>query len=246
MEGAIIFRALQQELASAPRDLITLEFGAGAGYQGEWLGRLGRCVLSDVYIDKDLRLGNAACVLACDVTEAPFRSNSFDLIFSNHVVEHLIDPAKSFRELQRIGREGCLYAFAVPTSTWLILSIPAQYWDKLRDVFTMVLAQNSSSSGDALSVQMSAIDGPGNGTHSFLSRILPHGHGCYPSFVECFRAFRAATWRRYFRRHGFALVGEHPVLSYAPAAWPIIPTNRTLARIGLCSSLLFLLRKRAT
>ncbi len=246
MEGAIIFRLLQRELADAPKDLRSLEFGSGAGYHGEWLGRLGRCVLSDVYIDKDLRVGEMAGFLACDVTQSPFRSDSFDIIFSNHVVEHLMSPRDTFRELQRIGRDGCLYAFAVPTWLWLVLSVPAQYWDKARNVFERLSpAKRGLSPGDAAATYRTAIEGPGYSA-GVLSRMLPHGHGCYRGFAECFRAFRTGSWRRHFEHHGFAVVAHYPVLCYAPAAWPIVPTNRVLARVGLCSSRLFMLRKQSS
>ncbi len=246
MEAGIIFRLLERERVGALEDALILEFGSGAGHQGEWLSRLGRCVLSDVYVDKDLRVTGRACFLACDVSQSPFRSGSFDLIFSNHVVEHLLDPERSFRELQRIGREHCLYAFAVPTSVWLLLSVPGQYWDKVRDVVARLAEPRTGARrGDAATVHLTAIEGPLSGTGGLVSWILPHGHGSYPGFVECLRAFRAASWRRYFRNHGFALLGDHPVLCYAQAAWPVIPTNRVLATIGLCSSRLFILRKRS-
>src|SRR5262249_25310375 len=159
--------------------------------------------------------------------------NTFGVIFSNHVIEHLTEAAQSFRELQRIGREDCLFAFAVPTSIWSILSVPAQYWDKVGNLFAR-LRWPRQGSGEREGERLRSVEDRIAIRSGRLSRLLPHGHGCYPGFIECFRAFRAASWRRYFQQHGFTLVGEHPVLCYAPAAWPIIPTNHALVKIGLC------------
>ena len=247
LEGAVIFTLLQREFAERAQNPLILEFGSGAGYQTEWLKRLGRCVLSDLYIDDDLRIVKDGPFVVCDVTNAPFRSNTFGVIFSNHVIEHLTEPAQSFRELQRIGREDCLYAFAVPTSLWSILSVPVQYWDKLRNVFARLKpSQAKRGSDDGARGYLKPVEGPLPSGSARPSRLLPHGHGSYPGFLECLLAFRAASWRQHFRQHGFTLVSEYPVLCYAPAAWPIIPTNRTLVKIGLCSSRLFILRMEST
>jgi SAM-dependent methyltransferase len=247
LEGNILFGQLSRELAGARTNAPILEFGSGAGYQGDWLGRLGRCVMSDVYVDRDLKVIGGNLFVVCDVTDSPFRSNTFGVIFSNHVIEHLREPARSFKELQRIGREDCLYAFAVPTSVWLILSVPVQYWDKARNLFARIRRSPSERFGDRSGRPLSAVEGPTTTEDGGPpSRLLPHGHGCYPDFVECFRAFRAASWRQYFELHGFTLIREYPVLCYAPAAWPIIPTNRSLVKIGLSSSRLFILRKQST
>jgi len=247
LEGAVIFSMLQREFVGRAQDPLILEFGSGAGYQTEWLRRLGRCVLSDLYIDDNLRTAKNSPFVVCDVTKAPFRSNTFGVIFSNHVIEHLTEPAQSFRELQRIGREDCLFAFAVPTSIWAILSVPVQYWDKVRNLFARLGWSGAKRGpGDGKGGHLKAVEGRIAGGSARLSRLLPHGHGCYPGFVECLRAFRAASWRQHFQQHGFTLVSEHPLLCYAPAAWPIIPTNRALVKIGLCSSRLFILRKGST
>jgi SAM-dependent methyltransferase len=238
-EGQLILRALREHVAGAPENPAILEFGCGAGYHGEWLRLLGRCVLSDVYADGDRRHVDGATFVLCDAADAPFRSASFDLIFSNHVVEHLVRPGATFRELQRIGRAGCLYAFAVPTAVWVMLSVPAQYWDKLCNVRARLRRARGASRDVPV---LAAIDGPAGETDG-RGRFLPHGHGCYPGFAESLHAFRTAAWRRHFVAHGFRVVGEHPLLCYAPAAWPIVPTNRPLARVGLCASRLFVLRQ---
>jgi SAM-dependent methyltransferase len=49
-----------------------------------------------------------------DIREMPFEDNSFDIIFCNHVLEHIDDDAKAMRELLRVLRPGA----------WAVLQVP--------------------------------------------------------------------------------------------------------------------------
>ena len=46
--------------------------------------------------------------------EIPFAANSFDLVFSSQVLEHLPDPALALREFARVSRK------------WILLSVPLE------------------------------------------------------------------------------------------------------------------------
>ncbi len=52
-----------------------------------------------------------------DLHKAPFNDNSFDVIFCNHVLEHVEDDAQCMRELYRIMRPGGWGIFQVPQDT---------------------------------------------------------------------------------------------------------------------------------
>lgn len=242
-EARVLIDLLKQYIPRNRGPLRIFEFGAGAASQVSVIGELGRVFSSDVYIDPRARSTTNAPFLVCDVTGCPFRDATFDLIFSNHVVEHLERPAESFHELKRIGRPDCIYAFVVPSSVWLVLSIPCQYRDKAMNLVGRFIRKTSWDSQNNRHL-MSEVEGPALPS-SLLRKLLPHGHGVYSSFTECLLRFRARAWRDMFRAHAFRVMADEPVLCYAPAGWPIIPTNRTLAGVGLCSSRLFLLQKSA-
>ena len=53
-------------------------------------------------------------IMDCD-QKLDFKGDSFDMVFSDHTIEHLEEPLKFYRELQRIGKEFVL----ILTPHWL-------------------------------------------------------------------------------------------------------------------------------
>ena len=49
-----------------------------------------------------------------DIINLPFNDNSFDVIFCNHVLEHIQDDTKAMKELFRVMKKGGMGIFQVP------------------------------------------------------------------------------------------------------------------------------------
>lgn len=49
-----------------------------------------------------------------DITKLPFEDNSFDIIFCNHVLEHIPDDTKAMQELFRVLKNGGMGIFQIP------------------------------------------------------------------------------------------------------------------------------------
>jgi len=71
-------------------------------------------------------------VLLSDIYALPFADNSFADVLCSHTIEHLEDPRRFYRELQRVGREVMLVvpplwdlsaAFNVLEHRWLFLTV---------------------------------------------------------------------------------------------------------------------------
>ncbi len=49
-----------------------------------------------------------------DITNLPFEDDSFDVIFCNHVLEHIPDDTKAMQELYRVLKKGGIGIFQIP------------------------------------------------------------------------------------------------------------------------------------
>ena len=52
--------------------------------------------------------------VTADIINLPFNDNSFDVIFCNHVLEHIQDDTKAMKELFRVMKKGGMGVFQVP------------------------------------------------------------------------------------------------------------------------------------
>jgi SAM-dependent methyltransferase len=218
--------------------LSVLEFGSGSGVQADELCKLGDVVASDIDCSGFGSQKGVDCV-ECNISSTPFESQKFDLVYSNHVVEHLDNAAAAYAEMRRLGKDGCVYAFSVPTNLWLVLTIPAQLWSKLRAVAAVL-----SGGGYKL---ISGVNATGSDRMQNVSsprarsyRILK-GHGVEARFLRCYESFKVEQWRRTFEGHGFKVVSVNPLLLYGPSEFPLLPTMAPLFG-RYASSVLFVLK----
>ena len=52
--------------------------------------------------------------IKADIVNLPFNDNSFDVVFCNHVLEHIQDDTKAMKELFRVMKKGGMGIFQVP------------------------------------------------------------------------------------------------------------------------------------
>lgn len=237
-----IKRFIQGNIGFETDDLQILEFGSGSGFQIPYLQRLGRVVASDIYVSDGIkRIPRDVVFLQCSITKTPFADGHFDLIFSNHVIEHIKDLSGALGEMKRIGKPDCIYAFAVPTSIWLLLSLPAQYYLKSQKLFRWLFQVGKKAKETEHPDKPDLSDEPA--IIRGLDGLRPRGHGVIYSFSACYRAFRINAWRSLFERNCFVVKEMHPVLLYAASEWPIVPVTDAFNRLNICSSVLFLMQK---
>lgn len=92
-----------------------LDVGAGAGIVRQMdLRALGGIIHG---ADIDRRIGHNtfihhACV--ADACQLPYAGNTFDLVVADNVLEHLAEPAKAFREVQRVLKPAGRFYFKTP------------------------------------------------------------------------------------------------------------------------------------
>jgi SAM-dependent methyltransferase len=64
------------------------------------------------YITSDLE--SPIADVKADICDLPFDDNSFDVVFCNHVLEHIIDDTKAMQELYRVLKKGGFGIFQIP------------------------------------------------------------------------------------------------------------------------------------
>jgi len=107
-------------------DAIILDLGAGAGIvpHMNFRGMVARVcgvdidprVIANPMLDEG-RIANALGI--------PYKSNSFDVVFSDNVLEHLDDPLQVFREAARVLKPGGAFLFKTPNK-WHYMPVIAR------------------------------------------------------------------------------------------------------------------------
>jgi SAM-dependent methyltransferase len=101
-----------------------LELGTGLGDLLALLGADFRCVGIDIahYAAQQTRqtAPDALALVASADRLDVFASATFDVVVALHLVEHLVDPARCLRQVNRLLVEGGLFLFATPNPTYAL------------------------------------------------------------------------------------------------------------------------------
>lgn len=113
---------IEQSLGGNCAEQRVLEIGCGKAKESQELARRGACVFGVDYSADALRLLSSELVrtdsrmaaLEADGRRLPFPDQSFDLCFSQGVIEHFTDPQPLLREQFRVLRPGGTLVVEVP------------------------------------------------------------------------------------------------------------------------------------
>ena len=100
------------------KDCAILEIGTGAGYIAHELSKKAGSVASVDIVD-DRKEMNGYTYSVVDDEELPFDDQSFDIVITNHVLEHVPDQERHLSEMRRVLRDGGLVYLASPNKWWL-------------------------------------------------------------------------------------------------------------------------------
>lgn len=95
-----------------------LDAGCGEGFTLEYLRvrKIGKTYEGVDFLEKAVEIGNKVhpkiTLKKASVYELPYKDNSFDLVLSTEVLEHLEDPKKALKEIFRVSKK------------YILLSVP--------------------------------------------------------------------------------------------------------------------------
>jgi len=123
---SVFLKQITWSIKQAPRDKFVLEVGSGNN------PHLRADVLCEKYLHDDLHRGAHIALdrplVIADASTLPFKTDTFDSIMSNHMIEHLEDPRPFFREAGRVAHSGLFLApnalaeqlYSAPFHLWMI------------------------------------------------------------------------------------------------------------------------------
>src|SRR5437868_6372374 len=99
-----------------------LEVGAGTGRQALWLSQRSFTVEAVEIPDSRYAQDRVFHVTDYDGRTIPFPDDSFDIVFSSNVLEHIPDLPNIHTEIRRVLRHDGYVVHVLPTHFWRIYS----------------------------------------------------------------------------------------------------------------------------
>lgn len=238
-----------------------LEIGGGNGLLAKCLVDMGFDVVS---IDPEPRQKSYFPVRRGDCRHLEFDNESFDIIFSSNVLEHVVDLPIGLREMKRVLKPGGIMIHTMPTPFNTILTMLTQPIGYFLGIFTLIEYAAKLMSSIILSKKHSFAEQesqncsvpqtkPLQRRHlvaiiksiNLLRLIISPPHGTSPSCFAELRDWKPETWCRKFQQedlHVKAVVN----LPYAYSRHGILPflfvgIRRWLAAAGKTSCLAYVI-----
>lgn len=178
-----------------------LELGSGTGIQLKFISGVAKSAVGIDVQNGQYSEHRIANVRDYDGKTIPFPDDSFDLVFSSHVLEHLTDEPQLYSEMARVLRPGGTAIHVVPTSAWRWWSWPGHYIDVAGRLLRRVKPPGSDNGNKG--------GGPHHEQHTrslsmrLRYALYPCRHGEKGNwFTELFW-LRPSTWKKRLEGHAW-------------------------------------------
>lgn len=199
--------------ASGRQPIRLLEVGAGTGFQAKVLAEAGFEVSAIELASSPYRDERVFPVLDYDGVNLPFEDESFDIVFSSNVLEHVPHIDTFLVELHRVLAPQGICVHVLPTTGWRFWSTLSHYPWVLKRIWMLMSGRRIIDAKGSRRPKLP------RSASSWAGTLFPARHGEHGNaFTEAFH-FSAATWRRRFKNGGFIVLSERPAgLFYTNAA----------------------------
>ena len=218
-----------------------LEIGGGNGYQASLIARTGAVVESIDVAEPPAGVETYFPVRTYDGQILPYPDQSFDIVFSSNVLEHISELKSMLSEVRRVMKSNALaihitslshYVYGVKIVLEIVKKRQAKLGTTAPSSFGAFVADKARKRGFLYVV----------------GRIIAAGpHGQYPSALSELWYFSRRRWLRLFQESGFDLVEDWPsgIFHTGYGVFPSISIHRRreLARILGSATHVFLLRR---
>jgi SAM-dependent methyltransferase len=196
----------------SPKARDVLEIGAGRGWQAKALSEAGYKVDAIDLPSSSAISGHALArewpIRDYDGVHIPFPDQSFDVIYSSNVLEHVERLDALTDDMTRVLRPGGIALHLVPNPQWRVLSLLAYYPGQAVDLAGYLGRRLRRRAADGPAKSSSNVsDAKRQGTLAKMGRrLLPSAHGATGSALGEIGRFSKQTWDRFFMRKGWSVL----------------------------------------
>jgi SAM-dependent methyltransferase len=220
-----------------------LEIGGGTGSQAAILQSRGIDITSIEMAASHYRDARVFPMIEYDGVHLPFEDETFDVLFSSNVLEHVPHLDGFQAEMMRVLKPNGRAIHVMPSHTWRLWSNVTHYVSLVQRLIPALAPDVTPSNASGLP------QGAGSSLTTRLKRAaIPARHGERGNiFTEAFY-FHPAWWRRHFEKVGWIVEDISPVPLFYTGCMVMrdrldMPLRRKLAvRLGAASTC-FILRK---
>ena len=186
-----------------------LEIGAGRGWQARALSEAGYKVEAIDLPPTNAISGHALKrhwpIRDYDGVHIPFPDDSFDVIYSSNVLEHVEHLGLLMDEMKRVLRPGGIALHLLPNPQWRILSLLTYYPGQMTDLLRYLRRQ--SEAFRSTSTVPPSLDRPAQSLiGKMFKRLAPPTHGAVGSPLGEIRRYSRSRWDRFFRDCGWEII----------------------------------------
>jgi SAM-dependent methyltransferase len=204
--SAAALSAFRQAEADAVRRWVPphsrlLDVGAGNGFQARTFADWG-CTVSAIDVDVDDTARRYWSVRSFDGVNIPFPADSFDVVFSSNVMEHVTHPDLLLAEMARVLAPSGHVVHVVPSASWRFWTSVTRYVNAARRLVSSPAATSHIDAHHAHESTAASTRRRGG----WSDVLLGPPHGEFSSTAAELVAYRRHAWIERFRTGGFELV----------------------------------------
>jgi SAM-dependent methyltransferase len=217
-------------------DMRILEIGGGSGFQASVVASWGHRLVSIDLPERPFPPPYLFPVEDYDGVNIPAPDESFDLIFSSNVLEHVAHLPPLFAEMRRVLKPDGLALHILPTPAWRLWTCLTHYGDLSRARLNLPRRQTTEASPlpaangaeEAAAAATTARNGRPGLARRLKRTIFAEPHGEYPSALSELYYFSRRRWLKVFRENGFEVreVAANELFYTGYALFPRISVER--------------------
>lgn len=197
-----IAEAFMRPLGTGAR---VLEVGAGSGHQAAALTAMGYQVNAIDLSSSPYFHVQAHTVLPFDGCHIPFPDQTFDVVYSSNVLEHVKELEPLLSEMRRVLKPGGLSVHLMPSSAWRSWSLLTHFAWAAKRLFQVTLKKG----GDDGVAELGRVKSPVT-LRSAAASMLPQRHGEHGTAVGEVFTYRRARWVRDITASGLEFISSKP------------------------------------